>query len=157
MKLLLVYIVRFIMLSLIFCSCGSSGSNTQDISITGKWKLQQEYTNAGQDTPLKEFPLSSCDMQTTLEVLNTGKFIEKNYYEDSSIGGECGKDSQDTKGDWKKSNDGKYLFLYDKNNPLKLRGSLVSIENGNLVVNCVYNDRDFGPNTKLKFIYARVQ
>ncbi|MBP2833361.1 hypothetical protein J8281_14290 [Aquimarina sp. U1-2] len=149
---------KLLILSLLLCtSCGSSDTHTQENSIIGKWKLQQEYSNEGRDTPLKEFPLSQCDKETTLEVLDTGIFVEKNYYEDSSIGGECGKDSQDTRGGWKKSSPNTYLFTYDKSNPLLLRRSVVNVVRGDLIVNVTYNDRDLGPNTKVKFIYAKVQ
>ncbi len=156
-KLLRAYTTRWIVLGLIFYSCGSSGAKAPDITIIGTWKLKQEYNNEGGDTPLKEFPLSACDKETTLEILSFGRFAEKSYYEDSSIAGECAKDSQDTKGDWKKSANGMYLFMYDNNNALMLKGSTVTIEKGDLIVYATYTDKDLGPKTKLKFVYARVQ
>ncbi|GAA4275047.1 hypothetical protein U6A24_16910 [Aquimarina gracilis] len=156
-KLLRAYATRWIVLLLIFYSCGSSGAKAPEVTITGSWKLIQEYSNEGEDTPLKEFLLSTCDKETTLEIFDTGKFLEKSYYENSSMAGECAKDSQDTNGKWKKSTNGMYLFMYQKNNALMLKGATVTIEKGNLVVNAIYNDKDLGPKTQLRFIYARVQ
>lgn len=154
---LLFFTTRLLVLGLIFYSCGSSGTKTKDVAITGVWQLKQEYNNEGGDTPLKEFPLSTCDKATTLEILNSGRFIEKSYYEDSSIAGECVKDSQDTKGDWKRSANGGFLFKYDSNNALSIKGSTVTVEKGELVVYTIYNDKDLGPKTKLRFIYTKVQ
>ncbi len=156
-KLLPVFATRLLMLGLIFYSCGSSGANAPEVSIVGIWKLKQQYNNAGGDTPLKEFLLSECDKTTTLEIFKNGRFVEKSYYENSSIAGECAKDSQDTKGNWKKNTNGHYLFMYDSNNALSLKGSTVTIIDGDLVINAVYNDKDLGPKTKLRFVYARVQ
>ncbi len=156
-KLLRTYAARFVALGLIFYSCGSSGADTPEVTISGTWKLKKEYNNEGENTPLKEFPLSTCDKATTLEIFSTGRFIEKSYYEDSIIIGECAKDSQDTKGDWEKSANGKYLFMYDNNNALSVKGATVTIEKGDLIVNMIYHDKDLGPKTKLRFIYAKVQ
>ncbi|MCK8523215.1 hypothetical protein M0D21_16670 [Aquimarina sp. D1M17] len=155
-KLLLVYTLRFFAFCILMCSCGSGGNNTPETTIIGVWKLKQEYSNEGGDTPLKEFPLSNCDKATTLEILKSGRFVEKSYFESSNLLGDCSKDDQETKGDWKRNPEGMFLFIYDKNNILSLVGSVVTIENGNLVVSTVYNDRDLGPRTKLKFIYSKV-
>ncbi len=156
-KFLLVHVACFIVFTYIFYSCSSSDTNTKDLVIAGTWHLKQEYSNEGEDTPLKEFPLSDCDKETTLEILISGKFIEKNYYKDSSIAGGCGKDSQDTKGNWKESVEGMYLFMYDISNALALKGSTVTIEKGDLVINSIYNDKDLGRGRQLKFIYSRVK
>ena len=155
-KLLLSYVARLTMLGVLFFSCGSGGTKTQNITIVGTWKLKQEYSNEGGDTPLKEFPLSTCDKATTLEIMKSGRFVEKSYYENSSIAGECAKNSSDTRGDWKKGPGGMFLFVYDKDNTLSLIGSKVTLENGELIISAVYTDRDMGPRTKLKFIYSKV-
>ncbi len=155
-RFLLIYLALLVVLIMILYSCGSSGSNGPDVTIAGTWNLVQEYSNEGEGTPLEEFPLSKCNKMTTLEIFDSGRFIEKSYYEDSSISGECAKDSEDTKGDWKKGPNGMFLFIYDKNNALFLKGSTVTVEKGNLVVTSVYTDGDLGSGTILKFMYSRV-
>ncbi|WP_109301903.1 hypothetical protein [Aquimarina sp. AU474] len=157
-KLLLAPMMWLAVLSVLFYSCGSSGAKVPESTIVGTWQLTQEFNNEGRDTPLKEFPLSHCDKKTTLEIMESGRFIEKSYYKSLSIAGECVKDNRETKGIWRKGNQdqGVFLFIYDPDTALSIKGSTITIENGNLIVLAVYNDIDLGPRTKLKFIYSKV-
>jgi len=147
---------RLVVLILMVYSCGSSYASACQERITGKWQLRHEYNNEGEGTPLKEFPLSKCDKQTTLEILNNGRFIEKSYYESSSLAGECAKDTEETTGDWKKTSGNGFTFLYDKNIVVTPIESKVSIEKGKLKVTLAYNDSDSGHKITLKFIYVRI-
>ncbi len=157
-KLLLAPMMWLAVFSVLFYSCGSSGAKIPESTIIGTWQLRQEFNNEGNDTPLTEFPLSQCDKATTLEIMESGRFVEKSYYKSSSIAGECIKDNRETKGVWRKGkqDQGMFFFIYDKDTVLSLKGSKITIENGNLVVLTVYNDQDLGPRTKLKFIYSKV-
>ncbi len=136
-------------------SCNNSGANTPEIIIDGTWQLKQEFSNEGEHTPLKEFPLSDCDKQTTLEIFPCGKFIEKSYYDDLGTGGECIMDTEETKGKWKNETDNTFIFTYNNSNALLIRKSQVTIQNKDLVIVSVYNDPDLGPKTTLKFIYTK--
>ncbi len=156
-KLLPTYAAHLIVLTLMLCSCVSSGTHYPEVTLEGTWQLKQQYNNEGEDTPLKEFPLSDCNKNTTLEISDNGRFIEKNYYEDSNISGECAKDSADTKGDWKKGSNDMFVFIYDKNSAVLFKGATVTVENGDLIVSAIYHDRDFGPRTILKFMYSRIK
>ncbi|PKV48940.1 hypothetical protein ATE84_0956 [Aquimarina sp. MAR_2010_214] len=156
MKRLLPVYITFLVLTLFgIYSCGKSDSNTSDIMIVGMWQLKQEFSNEEENAPLEEFPLTSCEKMTTLEVLLNGRFIEKNYYDDFGTGGECIKDTEDTRGNWKKESDGTFYFIYDKSEILLFNKSYVTIKNGNLVVTIEYDDPDLGYETTLKFVYAK--
>lgn len=154
-KLLLVYVTLLAVTLLGVYSCGRKDSNTSKISIVGIWQLKQEFSNEGEDLPLEEFPLSSCEKLTTLEVLLDGKFIEKSYYNDFGTGGECIKDTEDTKGNWEKESNGTFYFTYNQNDVLLFNKAEVTLKNGNLVITIEYDDPDLGYEVLLKFIYTK--
>ncbi|GAA4279410.1 hypothetical protein [Aquimarina mytili] len=157
-KFLLVYTTRVVILCLLLClySCENNTSNPLEANVVGKWQLEKEFSSEGSDVPLKEFPLSACDKETVLEIMENGIFIEKSYYEDLGTGGECIMDNQDTIGKWKKGRGNFFLFTYDKKDNLSFKKSRITIENENLVVALLHNDPDLDSETFLKFIYSKV-
>ncbi|WP_109851060.1 hypothetical protein [Aquimarina sp. AU58] len=156
MKRLLPAYATFLVLTLFgIYSCGKGDSNASNIMIVGIWQLKQEFSNEEENAPLEEFPLSSCEKMTTLEVLKNGRFIEKNYYDNFGTGGECIKDTEDTHGSWEKESEGIFYFMYDKSEILLFNKSYVTVKNGDLVVTIEYDDPDLGYETTLKFIYSK--
>lgn len=152
-RLLLVYIVLLILFGTY--SCKNNDSNTSKNTIVGIWQLEQEFSNDGNSDLLKEFPLSSCDKMTTLNIFENGKFIEQSYYDDFGTGGECIMDTEETKGIWKEGSNGIFYFTYNKNNILIFTKSDVVLKNGKLEITIEYEDPDLEYKTILKFIYTK--
>ncbi len=155
-KFLLFHVALLALTSWIMGSCDVENRNTSEITIVGAWQLKKEFTNQGENTPLKEFPLSECDKKTTLEVLENGRFLEKSYYDDLTVRGECLKDTEETMGRWKRGSGDVFFFAYYKSEAILFSKSEVKIENGDLIITSTYNDPELGYGTILKFIYTKM-
>ncbi|GGX29823.1 hypothetical protein [Aquimarina muelleri] len=154
-RLLLVYIAFLNLLFFGVYSCKNNDSNISKATIAGTWQLEEEFSNDENSSQLKEFPLSSCDKMTTLDIFESGKFIEKSYYNNFGTGGECIKDTEEIHGIWKKGYKEIFHFIYDKNNTLFFTKSYVVLKNEKLEVTIQYEDPDLEGETILKFIYTK--
>ncbi|TPN87942.1 hypothetical protein [Aquimarina algicola] len=156
-RFLPVYVAFFAVTLLSVYSCEGNNAKTSENTIVGTWQLKQQFVNNEDGKSLEEFPLSSCEKGTTLQVLKWGRFVETSYYDGYGIGGECLKDTEETKGTWIKDKNKTYNFLYDKSNTIAFSSSKVSIEDNNtLVITITYDDRDHDYESTLKFIYTKI-
>ncbi|WP_298542273.1 lipocalin family protein [uncultured Aquimarina sp.] len=154
---LLYRLVLVVLISGVSFSCSDDDSDSSDTaqSITGKWQLEEYFTNDGfEDLPIEEANLSDCEKLSIIEVLDTEIFVDTGYFT-SSADNQCVLEST-REGTWKFISSGVFSFSYKPEDVINEEGAtegvVLLLENNKLSLSFSYGS---GP-TLDKLIYTRI-